>query len=154
TVGKLRGMERASPSGIGSHAVQVQGAVVAALAVSNAVGNVVDPDTGDLVAGLDDARGLAALSGLDVMPGTNTTLVVVATDAVITKTAAHALSLSAHIGIARVTRPSHTLYDGDSAFVISTCSCQEVSPQALSIAVQEVVATALLKGVRATQAGA
>lgn len=151
SVGKLRGMERATPSGIGSHAVRVQGAVVAALAVSNAVGNLVDPDTGAMVAGLDDAQGLAALSGLDVMPGTNTTLVVVATDAVISKTAAHALSLSAHIGIARVTRPSHTLFDGDSAFVLSTCSCHEVAPQALSIAVQEVVATALLKGFEAAK---
>lgn len=154
SVGKLRGMERATPSGIGSHAVMVQGAVVAALAVSNAVGNVVDPDTGGLVAGLPDAQGLDAVTGLEVMPGTNTTLVVVATDATITKTDAHALSLSAHIGIARVTRPSHTLFDGDSAFVLSTCCGGRVAPQALSIAVQEVVALALLKGVRAAQAEA
>ncbi len=149
SVGKLHGMERATASGLGSHAIEVDGAVVAALAVSNAFGNVVDPDDGSLVAGLEDAMGLDALGGLRVMPGTNTTLVVVATDAVISKSAAHALSLSAHIGIARVTRPSHTLIDGDSAFVLSTCSCHEVAPQALSIAVQEVVAQALLKGVRA-----
>jgi len=152
SVGKIHGMARATPSGLGSHAIEVDGAVVAALAVSNAFGNIVDPDDGSLVAGLDDAKGLDALAGMRVMPGTNTTLVVVATDAKITKTAAHALSLSAHIGIARVTRPSHTLIDGDSAFVLSTCSCHEVEPQALAIAVQEVVAQALLKGVRAAGA--
>lgn len=149
SVGKLRGMERATPSGIGSHAVKVHGAVVAALAVSNAIGNIVDPDDGSLVAGLEEVRGLNAVEGLKVMPGTNTTLVIVATDADITKTEAHALSLSAHIGIARVTRPSHTVFDGDSAFVISTCGGHKVAAQTLSIAVQEVVAKALLNGVRA-----
>ena len=148
TVGKLRGPDAATPSGLGSHAVLIGGAVVAAVAISNAVGNLVDPDTGDLVAGLPGAMGLAAADGLEVMPGTNTTLVAVATDAPITKTEAHALSLSAHIGIARVTRPSHTLFDGDSAFVLSTCDGPRVAAQALSIAVQEVVATALLLGAR------
>jgi len=148
TVGKLRGPASATPSGLGSHAALVGGAVVAAIAISNAVGNLVDPDSGALVAGLPGIAGLAAAEGLAVMPGTNTTLVAVATDAPITKTEAHALSLSAHIGIARVTRPSHTLFDGDSAFVMSTCSGPRVAAQALSIAVQEVVAIALLKGAR------
>lgn len=152
TVGKLRGMDKGVPSGLGSHAVSVSGAVVAALAVSNAVGNLVDHETGELVAGIEGAGGLAAVDGLDVVPGANTTLVLVATDAQLTKSAAHALSLSAHIGIARVTRPSHTIFDGDSAFVISTCGGPAVSPLALSIAVQEVVASALLKGVAATRA--
>lgn len=149
TVGKMRGPDRATASGLGSHAVMLGGAVVAAIAISNAVGNLVDPDTGRLVAGLAETIGLGAVESLNVMPGTNTTLVAVATDAQITKTEAHALSLSAHIGIARVTRPSHTLFDGDSAFVLSTCRGPRVSAQALSIAVQEVVAAALLKGVRA-----
>lgn len=153
TVGKLRGWDFVTPSGLGSHAVLVGGAVVAAIGISNAIGNVVDPDTGLMVAGVPEAMGLGAIAGLDVMPGTNTTLVVVATDAQITKTEAHALSLSAHIGIARVTRPSHTLFDGDTAFVMSTCGGPRVAAQALSIAVQEVVATALVKGVRAGAAG-
>lgn len=146
TVGKLRGPATASASGLGSHAVAVGGAVVAAIAISNAVGNLVDPDTGRLVAGNPETMGMAAVSGLDVMPGANTTLVAVATDAPIGKAEAYALSLSAHIGIARVTRPSHTLFDGDSAFVLSTCEGPTVPAQALSIAVQEVVAAALLDG--------
>lgn len=149
TVGKMRGPDLAAPSGLGSHAVTVGGAVVAALGISNAVGNVIDPDTGRLVAGLPGLSGLGAAEGFAAMPGTNTTLVVVATNAVITKAQANALASSAHIGIARVTRPSHTVFDGDSAFVLSTGTGPEVPLAALSVAAQEVVASALLAGVRA-----
>ncbi len=155
TVGKLRGPDQATDSGLGSHAVQVGGAVVAAIGISNAAGNVVDPDTGKLVAGVPETLGLAAATGFAAMPGSNTTLVLVATDAPLTKAQANALATSAHIGIARVTRPSHTVFDGDSAFVLSTGTGPEVPLAALSVAVQEVVAAALVKGVLAgREAGA
>lgn len=149
TVGKLRGPELAQTSGVGSHAEQVGGAIVAALAVSNAVGNVIDPDSGAMVAGVPGTLGMAAATGFAAMPGANTTLVVVGTDAPLTKAEAHALSYSAHIGIARVTRPSHTVFDGDSAFVVSTCTGSPVALAALSVVVQEVVALALVAGVKA-----
>ncbi len=149
TVGKIRGHALAQASGVGSHAELVAGATVAALAVSNAVGNVIDPDSGALVAGVPGTLGLAAADGFGAMPGVNTTLVVVATDAPLTKAEAHALSYSAHIGIARVTRPSHTVYDGDSAFVLATGTGPTVPLAALSVVVQEVVALALVAGVRA-----
>lgn len=152
TVGKLRGMAPAAPSGIGSFAVRFSGVTVAALAVSNAVGNLVDPDTGALVAGVEGTLGLAAVEQLGGMPGANTTLVVAATDARITKAEAYALSLSAQMGIARVTRPTHTPFDGDSAFVLSTGRGPTVPLAALSVAVQEVVAAALLRGARAGRA--
>lgn len=147
TVGKLRGYPFATGSGLGSHAAWLGGAVVAAIGISNAMGNVIDPDTGELVAGLPGMLGLAAAEGFAAMPGANTTLVLVATDAPITKAQANALATSAHVGIARVTRPSHTVFDGDSAFVLSTGTGPEVPLAALSVAVQEVVAAALLKGV-------
>ncbi|NLG07686.1 MAG: P1 family peptidase [Deinococcales bacterium] len=152
TVGKLRGPERAVASGLGCHVERVGGATVAALAVSNAVGNLVDPDTGALLAGVPGTLGMAAAEGFAAMPGANTTLVVVATDAPLTKSEARALSQSAHIGIARVTRPSHTPLDGDSAFVLSTCRGPTVPLATLSIAVQEVVARALVAGWRAALA--
>ena len=142
TVGKYAGFDNASLSGLGSAAAKVGDATVAALAVSNAVGNLVDPATGERVAGTD-----APLS-YDALAGTNTTLVVVATDAALTKAQAHALAQSAHVGIARVTRPSHTPSDGDTTFVLSTGS-KEASLLALSVAVQEVVAEAILLGARA-----
>ncbi|HKI56474.1 MAG TPA: P1 family peptidase, partial [Trueperaceae bacterium] len=108
-----------------------------------------DPETGALVAGPAAALTPAA-ARLAVDPfSTNTTLVVVATDAPLGKAEARALAHSAHMGIARVTRPSHTVHDGDSTFVLSTRRGPAVPLAALSIAVQEVVARALVRGVRA-----
>ena len=151
-VGKYMGFEHASYGGLGSAVLEVGGAKVAALAVSNAVGDIVNPADGALVAGAkigDEARNESYLKPLLEMPATNTSLVVVATDAATTKAQAHALSQSAHIGVARVTRPSHTVHDGDTAHVLSTGQVVNVSMMALSIAVQEVVAQAIIKGVRA-----
>lgn len=151
TVGKLRGPELATASGLGSHVESVEGALVAALAISNAVGNLVDPDSGALLAGVPGTLGIVAAERFAAMPGANTTLVVVATDAPLDKAQALALSQSAHVGIARVTRPSHTSFDGDTAFTISTGRGPAVPLELLSIAVQEVVARALVNGWRATQ---
>lgn len=151
TVGKVAGYAGAVRSGLGSAAMHVLGATVAAMGISNAGGDLVDPDTGRLVAGCGlgcDPEAVVAL--YDPPRGANTTLVVVATDAPLTKAQAHALSIAAHIGIARVTRPSHTVFDGDTAFVSSTCRGPHVDLGPLSIAVQEVVARALLAGARAT----
>lgn len=156
TVGKYAGFDHAARSGLGSSVLAVGGATVAALAVSNAVGDIVDPDTGRRVAGSSAATSFlevagTGLDGTNTTPGTNTTLVVVATDAALTKAQAYALSQSAHVGIARVTRPSHTPSDGDTAFVLSTATGAEVPPFTLAVAVQEVVAAAILNGVRAAQ---
>ncbi len=160
STGKYLGYEYASKGGLGSAVKKVGGATVAALAVCNAFGDVFDLQ-GQLVAGatkrvpdlanalipdLDDPNVYGATATNTA--GTNTTLVVVATDAPLTKTQAHALSQSAHIGIARVTRPSHTIYDGDTTFVLSTGDGPSVPQLALSVAVQEVVAEAILLGVR------
>lgn len=149
TVGKLRGPDMASPSGIGSHVERVGGALIGAIAVSNAVGNLIDPDTGEMLAGVPGTLGLGAAEGFAAMPGANTTLVAVVTDAPLNKAECLALSQSAHIGIARVTRPSHTAFDGDSAFVLSTGTAPATPVAALSVGVQEVVARALIKGWRA-----
>jgi L-aminopeptidase/D-esterase-like protein len=162
STGKYLGYEYAAKGGLGSAAINVGGATVAALAVCNAFGDIFDLQ-GQLVAGAtkrvsDLANALIPQSSVDAndtsvygatnSAGTNTTLVVVATDAPLTKTQAHALAQSAHIGIARVTRPSHTLYDGDTTFVLSTGEGPTIPLLALSVAVQEVVAEAIMLGVR------
>jgi L-aminopeptidase/D-esterase-like protein len=155
TVGKLAGMATAVRSGLGSDRLEVGGAVVAAIAISNAIGDLVDPVDGRLVAGSGISADVdAMLRGFVAPIGGNTTLVAVVTDAPLSKAQAHALALSAHIGIARVTRPSHTIGDGDSAFVSSVGTGPAVALGPLSVAVQEVVARALLKGARAVQASA
>ncbi|MDZ7705162.1 MAG: P1 family peptidase [Trueperaceae bacterium] len=156
--GKYLGPEFAERSGLGSAALRVQGATVAALSVANPFGDIVDPDDGTVVAGARLADGRRP--GRDTMHdffagdvpdggGTNTTLVVVATDARLSKAQAKHLAQSAHVGIARVTRPSHTVFDGDSSFVLSTLRGPEVALFQLSVAVQEVVAQAILAGARA-----
>jgi L-aminopeptidase/D-esterase-like protein len=154
TVGKLvGGFPAAVPSGLGSAVARVDAALVAALAVSNAAGDLVDPDDGGLVAG--SGRGAAAWqvpSPLEATSGTSTSLVVVVTDAVVTKAQACGLAQAAHVGIARVTRPSHTVYDGDAAFVASTGRGPGgVALGRLGAAVQDVVARALVGGARAVR---
>lgn len=156
STGKYLGYQYASKGGLGSAAQKVGEATVAALAVCNAFGDVFDLN-GRLIAGAtkrvsDLANALIPETVDDPnvygAAGTNTTLVMVATDAPLTKTQAYALSQSAHIGIARVTRPSHTVYDGDTTFVLSTGNGPSVPLLALSVAVQEVVAEAILLGVK------
>lgn len=158
TCGKYLGFDKAEFGGLGGAAVRVGGATVAALSVSNPVGDIVDPDTGEVVAGVrlgdgsrpDPANRLKNFS--EALLGTNTTLVVVATDASISKAEANALAQSAHVGIARVTRPSHTVSDGDTTFVLSTGLGPQIPLMLLSVAVQEVVATSILSGARAANA--
>jgi L-aminopeptidase/D-esterase-like protein len=135
TVGKARGMGRAMKSGVGTTAiVQPNGLVVAALAVVNAYGDIIDPATGSVVAGVrrEDGRGLADLRRL-VRGGEataarfneNTTLVVVATNATLTKTQTAKIAQMAHDGLARAIWPVHTPADGDAVFALSTSARQE-----------------------------
>lgn len=161
TCGKYLGFAKAQPSGLGGAAVSVGGATVAALSVANPVGDLVDPASGELVAGVVGEMGsylerFERAARLDSaggsVAGANTTLVVVATDAPLTKAEAKVLAQSAHVGVARVTRPSHTVADGDTAFALSTGAGPTVPLMLLSVAAQEVVAEAILNGARASRA--
>jgi len=129
TVGHARGPEHAMKSGIGSAAVTTKdGLIVAALAAVNSFGDVIDPATGQVIAGVrnDDGRSLADVrllmrEGLvSGQPGQNTTLVVVATNARLTKAQASKVAQMAHDGIARAIWPVHTPVDGDTAFALAT----------------------------------
>lgn len=152
TVDTIRGAGAAVASGLGSACVHVGDAVVAALAISNAGGALVDPANGRPIAGvpLSPAEARTAFGG--TVPGANTTLVAVATDAAVDKAGCRALATAAHAGIARVTRPSHTAYDGDTCFVSATGTAGAGSVAVLGVAVQEVVATAIVRGARAAAA--
>jgi L-aminopeptidase/D-esterase-like protein len=130
TIGKARGMGRAMKSGIGSAAITLpDGLIVAAMAAVNALGDVIDPATGRVVAGVrtEDGRSLADVrtllrGGAAPTPkfGENTTLVVVATNATLTKTQATKVAQMAHDGFARAIWPVHTPSDGDTAFALGT----------------------------------
>jgi L-aminopeptidase/D-esterase-like protein len=133
TVGKAMGFERAMKSGLGSAAITMpDGLVVAALASVNAFGDVIDPSTGQVIAGVRtvDGRGLAdvrtLLGGLNArFAGQNTTLVVVATNARLTKTQAAKVAQMAHDGLARAIWPVHTPVDGDIAFALATGTLEQ-----------------------------
>lgn len=130
TVGKLFGMECAMKSGIGTASVQVDGITVGALIACNAVGDVIDPETGQVLAGArtDDGTALrdmrrALLRGerpAALLGGTNTTIGVIATDAVLTKPQAQRLAIAGHDGLARTINPVHTQMDGDTLFALAT----------------------------------
>ena len=129
-VGKLFGLDHAMKGGIGHASVQVGPWVVAAMIACNAVGDVVDPATGRVLAGARNADGqslrdtqaalLAGETVRRVMPGTNTTIGVVATNATLTKAQAQRLAVSAHDGLARSIRPVHTTLDGDTLFALAS----------------------------------
>ncbi len=130
TVGKMMGAARAMKAGIGSTAIARRGGlVVGALAAVNAVGDVIDPATGRVVAGvrtadgsaLADARVLFRSGNVPVAtPGGNTTLVVVGTNAKLTKAEATKVAQMAHDGLARAIWPVHTPSDGDVVFALAT----------------------------------
>jgi L-aminopeptidase/D-esterase-like protein len=129
-VGKLFGVHRAMKGGIGTASVTVGGVTVGALIAVNALGDVIDPDTAQPVAGARTEDGLALLDTRrallrgeppkPLLAGTNTTLGVIATDAVLTKVQANRLASVAHDGLARAINPVHTMSDGDTLFALAT----------------------------------
>ncbi|MDZ7729144.1 MAG: P1 family peptidase [Dehalococcoidia bacterium] len=133
TAAKLRGIEHATKTGSGTASVVgPRGLVAGALAVANPVGIVVDPDTGETLAGVREAPGAfqplteafpmreaEAAERADVEPGQNTVLVCVATNAQLSHGQAQRLAYQAHDGLARCIVPAHTFGDGDIAFALS-----------------------------------
>lgn len=116
TVGKLAGFEHATPSGIGSSCVRVGSATVGALVVLNAVGDVYTL-SGDRLTG-SNATDQAASETLGV--GQNTTLMAIATDAILDRSEMRRMAVRAHDALGATVRPAHTRYDGDTAFVVSS----------------------------------
>ena len=161
-VGKMFGVEHAMKGGIGSAAITREGVTVGALVACNAMGDVVDPATGQVIAGARAADGVslrnsrnAILAGdLTTYPqaGTNTTLAVVATDAVLTKAQAHRLAQAGHDGLARSINPVHTMYDGDTIFALATGkSGRTPSMVHLATLAAEVTARAVVRAVLAAR---
>lgn len=160
TVGKLFGMRQAMKSGLGSWTVSLsgpyEGIKVAALAVVNAFGDVVDPATGRIVAGArvaPDSRDFADTAdqlkrgARSRFAGANTTLVVVATNAALDKAGAQKLAALAQIGMARTIRPVNTPYDGDLVIALSLGK-RQADLTALGVAAADAVSEAILRAVR------
>jgi len=130
TVGKILGMERAMKSGLGTFAVQAGPLKVGALVAVNCLGDIIDPLTGDRLAGPLDEEGRPAEGTEEIMLRTcadkknlfsgNTTIGVVVTNGAFTKAEATKLASMAQNGYARTMRPAHTMFDGDTIFALST----------------------------------
>jgi L-aminopeptidase/D-esterase-like protein len=152
TVAKLGGLERARPGGVGTASLRHGDVVVGALAVCNAVGNVYDFETGELVAapsgeGSFDVRAALAQPP-PVVPGANTTLAVVATNAGLSKAGAQKVAQMAHDGLARAVVPAHLTLDGDTIFACS--AGRVVAPlDLIGVLAADAVARAIVRGVRA-----
>jgi L-aminopeptidase/D-esterase-like protein len=132
TVGKM-GMNRSMKAGIGSASITLpNGLVVAAIVAVNAVGDIIDPETGTVVAGVRtedgkataDARKLLRSGALIRRPqprtGENTTIGLVATNARLTKAEVSRMALMGDDGFAKAISPSHTAGDGDTVFALAT----------------------------------
>ena len=134
------------------------GIVVGAVVAVNAVGSVVDPETGEVVAGPRTSEGMVdaaealvgGASAADGLTGQNTTIGVVATNSRLDKEQATKLAQVAHDGIAMSVRPAHTMSDGDTMFALATGRTEaEVDMHALCAAATLCTARAIVRGVRA-----
>ncbi len=161
-VGKIFGIGRAMKGGIGSASVTVAGVTVGALVACNALGDVIDPHTAQVVAGARTTDGLklldsrrALLAGEPPQPllaGTNTTIGVIGTDAALTKTQAHRLAMMGHDGLARSINPVHTMSDGDTLFTLATGhAATHPGMMVLGTMAAEAVALAVLRAVQAAR---
>ena len=160
SVGKLFGIHRAMRGGIGTASVRVGAITVGALVAVNAIGDVVDPATGQVVAGARTADGKSLLGSMQALmrgelpahlqAGMATTLGVVATDAVLSKAQANKVAQMAHDGLARSINPVHTQTDGDTLFALATgASGLPGNVTLIGALAAEVMAVAVLRAVRA-----
>jgi L-aminopeptidase/D-esterase-like protein len=159
TVGKLLGIAHAQPGGIGVASVEIlEGQRVCALVAVNAFGDVVDPETGRVVAGaaragrfVDTSRALAG-DILDDAPiaGSSTTLACVATTIPFEPASLKRVAIEAHDGLARAVRPAHTVVDGDVVFALAPAGISApplLSRLRVGAAAAEAVARAIVNAV-------
>ena len=159
TVGKLRGKEFSTKTGIGSASIAIDDElIVAALVAVNAVGDVMD-ESGEILAGLRQSPEsntfigmtaiLKAMARMTESPNSreNTVIGVVATNAKLSKAHTNKVAQMAHDGIARSVNPAHTMFDGDTIFAVATGEIP-ANPSVIGAFAAEVMAQAIRNGVR------
>lgn len=174
TVGKIFGLGGAMKSGLGSASLEIGGGlIVGAIVAVNAFGDVLDADTGGILAGarptklgpvifggsarfantLEVMRSLPGRTILGLATKSNTVIAVVATNARFDKSRATKMAQMAQDGLARVIRPAHTMLDGDTVFALATGRiAADVSIVGAFAA--EVLAKAITRAVKAAQPAA
>lgn len=160
TIGKILGFNHATKGGLGSASRRLgSGLVIAALAVVNPFGEVIDPKTNELVSGIRNPLGVGFVPAIQTMETifgqtwsglSNTTLGIIATNAALTKAEATKVAQMGHDGLARAIRPIHTMFDGDTVYALSTGS-QKADVNLIGALGAEVLADAVVNGVRAAE---
>jgi L-aminopeptidase/D-esterase-like protein len=171
TVGKILGPALCMKSGVGTASLEIgAGVIVGAIAAVNAFGDVIDPSTGQIIAGArskdvgpihigsqgyfaDTLQVMQTLIGRTVLgfgSKGNTVIGVVATNAKLDKEQANKVAQMAHDGLARTIRPAHTMVDGDTIFAIATGE-HSADVNIIGAYAAEVFAQAILRAVRAAK---
>ncbi len=158
TVGKMSGPAFMMKGGLGSASIQLAGGIrVAALVVVNALGDIIDPQTQQIIAG---ARNPIGKGFLAANPFSNTTIAVVATNASLNKDEVNKMAQMAHDGMAQTIRPAHTMFDGDTVFALATgprlnnradAATAAAQISMLGAAAATALARAIVKAVQAAQ---
>jgi L-aminopeptidase/D-esterase-like protein len=165
TVGKVLGYARAAKSGLGTASAQLGGGLmVGAIVAVNAFGDVLDPGSGEIVAGVRTPTGEGWADTLTVMNSlvgktisrfarqSHTVIGVVATNARLTKEQTNKVAQMAHDGLARAVRPAHTMFDGDTLFALAT-GPRRADVNLVGAYAAEVAAEAIVRAVRAANRG-
>jgi L-aminopeptidase/D-esterase-like protein len=163
TVGKILGMGQAMKAGLGTASVDLgEGLVVGAIVAVNAFGDVMDPQTGQIMAGARSLDGpgfadtlavmksLVSKTSLDFSGPRDTVIGVVATNALLNKEEANKVAQMAQDGLARTVRPAHTMFDGDTLFALATGSI-EADVNSVGAYAAEVMAEAVVRAVKAAE---
>ncbi len=171
TVGKIFGKAGAMKAGLGTASLDLGGGlVVGAIVAINAFGDVVDPSSGQILAGARPAKiGPLQLGGkgsfantmdvmkttagrtiLDVATRSNTVIAVVAANARLTKAETTKMAQMAQDGIGRCIRPAHTMLDGDTVFALATGQ-KKADVSLVGAYAAEALALAIVRGVKAAK---
>ena len=152
TAGKLAGFDRAMKTGLGSVSLKAGDAVIGAMVAANPMGAVVDPETGETLAGIltPDRKDIIPatimiqnmVELLTPPPVSNTVLAVVAVNAEVTQVEASRIARMASVGLARTIRPAHLLYDGDTVFALGVGNGPKMDINVLGALAAEAVARA------------
>jgi len=172
TVGKILGVGQCMKSGVGTASMEIgAGVIIGAIVAVNAFGDVIDPLTGQIIAGArskdvgplhigapgyfaDTMQVMQTLIGRTVLgfgSRENTVIGVVATNAKLDKEATNKVAQMAHDGLARTIRPAHTMLDGDTIFAFATGE-HAADVNIVGAYGAEVFAQAILRAVRAAKA--
>lgn len=160
TIGKILGPKSSMKSGIGSYAVRVGELEVGAIVAVNAFGDVIDPESGEILAGALDYEKLEFLNTEQVLLkdyenknnkfNGNTTIGLIVTNAKLNKSETNKIASIAHNGFAKAIYPVHTMYDGDTVFAMAT---NKISADASTVGMlaSKVMEKAILNAVNNTE---